>query len=48
MAIAKSTNVIEKVLTIEHEIQTQTILEVIIDLMPKMVFFKQFFLNLDV
>jgi hypothetical protein len=40
MAIAKSTNVVVKVLTIKHEVQTQTILDLIIDLMPKMVFFK--------
>jgi hypothetical protein len=48
MAIAKFTSVIVKVLTIEHEVQTQTILDLIIDLMPNMIFFKQFFLNIDV
>jgi len=42
VAIAKSTSVIVKVLTIEHEVQTQTILDLIIDLMPKMMFLKHF------
>jgi len=39
MAIARSTHVIVKVLTIEHKVQTQTILDVVIDLMPKIVLF---------
>jgi hypothetical protein len=48
MAIAKFTNVIIKVLTIKHEVQIQTILDLIIDLMPKMVIFKRLYIYIDV